>query len=167
MRTRWIQSWTEIFSGVSIEDDRGRRVPLVKRGSIGEGLSDFKRRELRSRIPIDRMKILVGVLMLIGAGLASRVAWLAITGQPIFVSGWWRLPQNNLIMVFWVSATLANVLRTNPKLDYTDRIVTPCLKWGVCASCGYSLRDAALHDDGRAVCSECGAAWDASRVGAS
>lgn len=148
-----------------IEDDRGRRVALVKRSAIGEGLSEFKRGELRSRIPIDRMKIVVVVLLLVGIGLAARVGWLAITGRPILVSGWWRLPQNNMLLFVWVLASFTNVLRTNPRVDYTERVVAPCLKWGVCAGCGYSLRDAVEHEDGCVVCSECGAAWKASRVG--
>ncbi len=164
-RRNWLRSWSELFVGVRIEDDRGKRVPLVKRGAIGEGLSDFRRRELRTRIPVDRMKLLVLALVLIGAGMAGRVAWLAISGQPIFVGGIWMILRENLWIPVWLVAMSANMFRTNPAVDYTERVVSPCLKWGVCASCGYTLRDAKAQEDGCVVCSECGAAWKRDRVG--
>ena len=154
-----------MFTAPKVVDDRGRRVPLVRRSDIGEGLSAFKRGELRSRIPVDRMKIVVLVLLCVGVGLAARVGWLAITGKPILVSGWWRLPQNNMMLLIWAGVLFTNVLRSNPRSDYTERVVTPCLKWGVCASCGYALRDATEHEDGCVVCSECGAAWKRAKIG--
>jgi hypothetical protein len=68
-------------------------------------------------------------------------------------------------MLLWVLVLGVNILRTDSRLDYTERVVAPCLKWGVCASCGYSLRDALEQDDGCVVCSECGAAWKRAKVG--
>jgi hypothetical protein len=104
-------------------------------------------------------------MVLVGGGMAARVAWLAISGQPIFVGGMWMILRDNLWIPVWLVAMSANMFRTNPMIDYSARIVSPCLKWGVCASCGYTLRDAQSQDDGCVVCSECGAAWKRERVG--
>lgn len=167
--SRWLRGWAEAFRGVTIEDDRGRRVPLAKRGAIGEGLSDFKRRELRARIPVDRMKIAMVVVVLIASGLTARVGWLAMTGKPVFAPNWWRLPLNQLWVVFWTLGMFVNTFRAGGgrggAVDYGARVVGQCLKWGVCPSCGYPLRGATAEEDGRIVCSECGAAWKRERVG--
>jgi hypothetical protein len=154
-----------VFTSPKVIDDRGRRVPLVRRSDIGEGLSAFKRGELRSRIPVDRLRIVV-ILCALVAGLATaRVGWLAITGQPFLPKGGWSLSGSPGLMLLWVLVLGVNILRTDSRLDYTERVVAPCLKWGVCASCGYSLRDALEQDDGCVVCSECGAAWKRAKVG--
>lgn len=153
------------MTGVRVRDDRGALVPLVKRSAIGEGLSDFKRRELRSRVPIDRMKVLVIVLVGVAALMTARVAWQVIQGRPVFVGGGWHVARENLWVFVWIFTLVVNGARGSPNADYAARIVPQCLKWGVCASCGYTLRDAAAQEDGCVVCSECGAAWKRERVG--
>lgn len=160
-----VERWLASFRRPSVTDDRGVRRPLVRRGDVGEGLSDFKRIELRSRIPVDRIRIAVMVLVALGGVLVARVGWLVITGQPVFVPGWWRLPQHGLGFVFWTTGLFLNMLRRSPILDFDTRVVAQCLRWEVCASCGYLLRDATEHEDGCVVCSECGAAWKRERVG--
>jgi hypothetical protein len=82
-----VERWLASFRRPSVVDDRGVRRPRVRRGDVGEGLSDFKRIELRSRIPVDRIRIAVMVLVALGGVLVARVGWLVITGQPVFVPG--------------------------------------------------------------------------------
>lgn len=47
----------------------------------------------------------------------------------------------------------------------TATIVATMLAHGRCGSCGYSLREIKPDAHGRAVCPECGAAWNRSRIG--
>jgi hypothetical protein len=163
--TRPFRGWRDFVYGVRIADDRGVRVPLVKRRAIGEGLSDFQRRELRSRIPFDRMRVVVIAFATIAGVTTAMVAWRAINGKPVYVGAWWSPFGREFMVLVWCGWLFANFVRMNEGVDFGKKVVEPCLKWGVCASCGYTLRDASVQEDGRVVCSECGAAWKRERVG--
>lgn len=143
-----------------VRDDRDRLTALVRPEDLREGLTDFRRRELRLIVPrhpvVFVMKVLAGLLVI----QIVSVAWgLAVHGG-VAAPRW-----TNIVGHFGVASVLFFGIACLHWWRKRRRAVGRCLRWGVCASCGYSLRDAIEQDDGCVVCSECGAAWESSRVG--
>lgn len=60
-------------------------------------------------------------------------------------------------IILWIQYVL---IRNRGYFTSDPRAVVPSLlERGLCAQCGYSLRDATEEPDGCTVCPECGAAW--------
>jgi hypothetical protein len=144
-----------------IEDDRGRPVPLVRPDDLRDGLTDFQRRELRMVVPHRPVEFVLKIVGLILLMQVVGAAWVYFTQgiQP-------KASAVRIMVHLGVVSTLFLSIALVHWFVRRRRAVGRCLRWGVCASCGYSLRDAIEHDDGCVVCSECGAAWKAWRVGA-
>lgn len=154
MRFRAMERW------LTIEDDRGARVPLVDPMTLREGLTDFQRNELRLVVPQHPAWFVVRIVLLIAAlGLVQLIFRSASRGWPPMTAAWWQIAG---AILFW---TLVFGLVASWHWRRKGRSVRRCLAWGVCASCGYSLRDALEGDDSLVVCPECGAAWHTARVG--
>lgn len=155
MRMRVLERW------LTIEDDRGARVPLVDPGDLKEGLTDFQRRELRLVVPQQPLRF-VGLMLLFIASMAFVQMGLRLVsrGWPPVIAGWRQIAGT---LAFW---TLVFGLVALWHWRRKTRSVRRCLAWGVCASCGYPLRDALEGEDSLVVCPECGASWHSARVGA-
>lgn len=154
MRFRALERW------LTIEDDRGRRVPLVDPGELKEGLTDFQRRELRLVVPQQPARFVIRIVLSLFALGLLNLAWRTLSrGWPPIVPSWWQIATT---LGIWTTVFgLIAVVHWRRK----SRSVRRCLAWGVCASCGYSLRDALEGEDSLVVCPECGASWQAARVG--
>lgn len=154
MRVRAWERW------LTIEDDRGARVPLVDPETLREGLTDFQRNELRLVVPQQPVRFVVRmVLLLTGLALVDLAFRVMARGWPPMLPGWRQVAG---VVAFW---TLLFGLIALWRWRRKSRSVRRCLAWGVCASCGYSLRDALEGEDSLVVCPECGASWHAARVG--
>lgn len=146
--------------GTSIEDDRGRVVPVhgPVSGFLPAGQVDppwlSRRMKVIALLRLGRAISLLGTLLLVsylglviiapGEGLRRMIPW-AIVGAMIATA------------VFLLPISRAAACRLRRTL----------LAAGRCASCGYPLERIEDATDGCRVCPECGAAWrlaDAGRL---
>lgn len=154
MRLRVLERW------LTIEDDRGRRVPLVDPGDLKEGLTDFQRRELRLVVPQQPVRFVIQVMLMILALGFVKLAWRMLSrGWPPIVASW-----SQIVTTLGLWTTVFGLIALW-HWRRKSRSVRRCLAWGVCASCGYPLRDALEGEDSLVVCPECGASWHTARVG--
>lgn len=151
-------SW---FSGPTIRDDRGKRVPLA----LEQGLGTSASRRLREASKLPAPRPTPGeVLEALGRGLLMAAVSLAAMLGPV----WFMITRGVGGRVLRVGSFLAGVgvllwltiwLARGTSVRRRARILRSA---GLCASCGYDLDDVPAQEDACRICPECGSAWRAS-----
>lgn len=142
----------------TIKDARGRRFPLIRHEVLIPGISDPARvQRLQSAARTD--------LKLTGADKRRLILWYFATFPIIVAAGavgpmmlnignWWSLLWF-LPMVVLPAAITSFVFRRAVAHRFADMYT----RAGLCASCGYELRDVPADANKLTTCPECGAVW--------
>ncbi len=101
-------------------------------------------------------------------GVVGWVLWDVFVGpmtKPLIGNPMDLLPQ--VVVAIIVAMCFGFVLLNHVRAWRFSQIAEIFLTEGLCAACGYNLKDLVADSDGCIVCPECNGAWKKERVGAS
>ncbi len=157
-----------LWGPVTVVDDRGKRVPLMRNDLRSRRAMDTKQRTRLDHAAREQLEValtrtelmrMAGFLVLV-LSVPLMVSVVPPRLRSITRLPWWAA----FTICFCVAIAMILALFRLAHRVAPGRIMRTYIRAGFCASCGYDLEGAVIEEDGCRRCSECGAAWRAENA---